>query len=184
MVGNVKEYQHMERKLHSETIYDGRVLKLIRDDVELDDGTKSMREVVIHHGGACIALKNKHNKFYMVRQYRYSLSMEMLEFCAGKLNEGENPTEAIIREAQEELGVTVKNLKSYGYVVPTCGYSSEKIYLFYGEEDEQVGQHFDEDERLEVEEYSFEELLKMIETGELVDGKTICLLQRMMMEMR
>ena len=172
----------MERKLSSETIYDGRVLKLIKDDVELDDGTKSIREVVIHHGGACIALKNKRGKFYMVRQYRYSLGMEMLEFCAGKLNAGENPREAVIREAQEELGCTVKNLKELGYVVPTCGYSSEKIYLFYGEEDEYVGQHFDEDEMLEVEEYSLEELFAMIKSGELVDGKTICILQRIMME--
>ena len=172
----------MERKIKSETIYDGRVLTLLRDDVELDDGTKSIREVVVHHGGACIALKNKNNKFYMVRQYRYSLGMEMLEFCAGKLNKGENPREAVIREAEEELGCSVKNLKELGYVVPTCGYSSEKIYLFYGEEDEYVGQHFDEDERLEVEEYSFEELLAMAKSGELVDGKSICILQKLLAE--
>ena len=172
----------MERKVSGETIYDGRVLKLIKDEVELDDGTKSIREVVIHHGGACIALKNKRNKYYMVRQYRYSLGMDLLEFCAGKLNEGENPREAVIREAREEIGCSVKNLKDLGYVIPTCGYSSEKIYLFYGEEDEYLGQHFDEDERLEVEEYSLEELLYMIKTGDLIDAKTICILQRILME--
>lgn len=63
--------------------------------------------------------------------------------------------------------------------MPTCGYSSEKIYLFYGEKGEKIGTHFDEDERIESEKYSLNELQKKVESGELCDAKTIALLYRL-----
>ena len=172
----------MERQIKSETIYDGRVVKLLKDEVELDDGTRSIREVVKHHGGAAIALKRKDGCFYFVSQYRYAQETEMLEMCAGKLNEGEDPKAAIIRECEEELGFTINNLTDLGYMVPTCGYSSEKIYLFYGEEGEYVGKHFDEDERLDIEVFSIEKIDEMIKEGTLTDAKTICILYKMRLE--
>lgn len=165
----------MEKKIKSEEIYRGKVVSLYKDEVKLDDGSKAFREVVLHHGGACIALRNKRGNYYMVKQYRYAQGMEMLEFCAGKLNRDEDPKEAVLREASEELGVSVKNLKDHGYMVPTCGYSTERIYLFSGDEDERVGQHLDEDERLEVFEYSLKEIKAMIKDHRINDAKTICL---------
>lgn len=172
----------MEKQINTQTIYDGKVVKLIKDEVELDDGTRSYREIVCHHGGACIALKSHEGKYFMVKQYRYSQSEDMLEFCAGKLNEGEDPNDAIIRETEEELGYTVKNLKSLGYMIPTCGYSTEKIYLYYGEADEYVGGHLDEDERLDVFTYTLADIKKMIINNEIRDAKTICIMYRLEME--
>lgn len=172
----------MEKQISTQTIYDGKVVKLIKDEVELDDGTRSYREIVCHHGGACIALKRQDGKYFMVKQYRYSQSEDMLEFCAGKLNEGEDPLEAVIRETEEELGYRTKNLKSLGYMIPTCGYSSEKIYLYYGEAAEYVGGHLDEDERLDVYAYTFDEIKAMIMQGQIIDAKTICIMYRLEME--
>ncbi len=172
----------MEKQISSTVLYEGRVVTLLKDEVELDDKTKSIREVVKHHGGAAIALRSKDGRFYMVRQYRYAQNTEMLEFCAGKLNEGEDPMAAIIRETEEELGYKVNNLHALGYAVPTCGYSSEKIYLYYGEEGEFVGEHFDEDERIAALKYSLEEIEAMIAAGVITDAKTICTLYRMKQE--
>jgi len=166
----------METKVNSKLIYDGRIVKLTLDEVEVDDKGIAKREVVHHIGGCCIALKDKDDKYFCVRQYRYAQGCEMLEFCAGTIEEGEDPAVTVCRESEEELGYTVKNLKSYGYIVPTCGYCSERIYLFSGEADEFVGTNFDEYENLNSEKYSLKELQEMLDKGELTDAKTIALL--------
>lgn len=172
----------MEKQLKREEIFSGKVIHVVRDDVVLDDNKTSIREVVIHRGGACIALKDKDNKFFLVKQYRYCHEKEMLEFCAGKLEEGEGAKETVYREAEEELGYTIKNVKDFGYIIPTCGYSSEKIYLYYGEADEKVNRHLDEDENIDIYKYTFDEIKQMIKNGEIDDAKTIALMYRMEME--
>ena len=170
----------MERQIDREEIYQGKVIHVVKDEVELDDGSRAYREVVLHNGGVCIALKEG-NEFFMVRQYRYSLGKDMLEFPAGKIEKGEDPKEAILREAEEETGYRVCGLTALGYIIPTCGYCSEKIWLYYGEAGEQVGQHFDRDERIELVKYPFETIREMIQTGEIDDSKTIALMYRMEM---
>lgn len=171
----------MEKQTKREEIYQGKVIHVVKDEVTLDDGTNAIREVVLHNGGVCIALKND-NYYYMVRQYRYALGKEMLEFPAGKIEKGEVPDEAILREVIEETGFKAKNIRKFGQVIPTCGYCSEKIYLYYGEADEYVGQHFDIDERLNLEKYTFTQIKEMIKNGEIDDSKTIALMYRIELE--
>ena len=167
----------MEKRIKRKLIYNGRILDVCFDDVELDDGNKAVREVVLHNGGVCIALKDlSDNKYFMVKQYRYVQEKEMLEFCAGKIEKNEDPDLAILREANEELGYEVKNIKKLGQIIPTCAYCSEKIHLYYGEKGEFVGQHFDVDERLETYKYSFKEIKEMIKNGTIDDAKTIALM--------
>ena len=166
----------MEKQIKRNEIYTGKIIHVVCDDVELDDGTSSKREVVYHNGGACIALKDNDGKFFMVEQYRYALGKDMIEFCAGKIEKGENPDEAILRETEEELGYKVKNLKKFGYIVPTCGYCSEKIYLYYGEADKKVNRHLDKDERIDLLKYSYDEIKEMIRSGKIDDAKTIALM--------
>lgn len=175
------EVIHMEKQVKREEIYEGKVIHVVKDEVELDDGRHSLREVVLHNGGVCIALK-KDERYYMVRQYRYALGMEMLEFPAGKIEKDEDPKEAILREVREETGYTAKNLKAFGYIVPTCGYCSERIYLYYGEADRKLGQQFDPDERIELESYRFDEIEQMIRDSIITDSKTIALMHRIAME--
>ncbi|MDO4499796.1 MAG: NUDIX hydrolase [Erysipelotrichaceae bacterium] len=167
----------MEKQISRKEIYDGKIIHVVCDEVELDDGTKSKREVVYHHGGACIALKDsRDNKYYMVKQYRYSLEKDMLEFCAGKIEKGENPDEAILREAMEEVGYEAINVRKLGTIIPTCGYCSEKIHLYYGETGKEVGQHLDDNERIDLYKYTFKEIKDMIKSGEIDDAKTISLM--------
>ena len=165
----------MEKQVKREEIYEGKVIHVVKDQVALDDGSLAYREVVLHNGGACIALK-KDGLYYMVCQYRYSLGKEMLEFPAGKIEKGEDPDETILREAVEETGYSVKNIRKMGSIIPTCGYCSERIHLYYGEADEKLGQHFDPDERIDLKRFSFAQLKEMIRDGRIDDAKTIALM--------
>ena len=165
----------MEKQISREEIYSGKIIRVVRDKVEVDGGGRAFREVVYHNGGVCIALRDE-DAFFMVRQYRYALGTEMLEFPAGKIEKGENPDEAILREVQEETGYTVKNLKKYPPIIPTCGYCTEKIHLYYGIADQKVGQHFDPDERIVLEKHTLKEIREMIASGQIDDSKTIALM--------
>lgn len=170
----------MEKQIDTTRIYEGKVVRLRKDKVELEDGSYSYREVVEHNGGACIALKDNDGKYFMVKQYRYSQSVDMLEFPAGKLEVNENPYDAILRESIEETGYEAINVKEYGYIVPTCGYCEEKIYLYSGDSGTYFGQHFDEDEDLHLFKYSLEEIKDMITKGIINDAKTIALVYHLM----
>lgn len=173
----------MEKKARREEIYQGKVIHVVRDDVLLDDGKMAIREVVKHKGGVCVALKDPDDgKFFMVRQYRYCFKRKMLEFCAGKLEKDEEPLAAIKRECEEELGYQAKKIQYLGEMIPTCGYSTEIIYLYYAEMGEAVGQHLDDDESIEIRKYSAKEIKDMVRNGTIKDGKTICLLYHVMME--
>ena len=169
----------MEKQISRKEIYDGKVIHVVCDDIVTDDNIEAKREVVLHNGGACIALKDESDgKYFLVKQYRYCHEKEMLEFCAGKIEKGENPDETIRREAEAEVGYAVKDVVTRGYMIPTCGYSSEKIYLYFGKAARKVKQHFDEDEFINVYKYSFDELKKMVIDGTLDDGKTIALMYK------
>ena len=166
----------MEKQIIREKIYDGKVIKVVVDDIEMNNGVKAKREIVLHNGGACIAIKDTDGKYFLVKQYRYAHQCEMLEFCAGKIEPNENPDDTVIREAREETGVIVKNVRKFGYIIPTCGYSSEKIYLYYGEVDKTVNQDFDEDEFINVYKYTYSEIKEMILNGTITDAKTIAIM--------
>ena len=165
----------MEKQLKREEIYNGHVISVVKDEVELDDGSTSNREIVLHNGGACIALRDG-VYFYMVKQYRYAFDRKLYEFPAGKIEKGEDHLSTVLREAIEETGYSVKNLLYFGYIIPTCGYCAEKIYLYYGEADEYLGQHFDKDEDLELEKFTFKQIREMVKEGMIEDSKTVALM--------
>mgnify|MGYP000212843942 CR=1 FL=1 len=85
---------HFEKRLSSETKFEGRVITVTLDRVELENGGTSTREVVRHHGGAGVAALNDEGEIYLVRQYRYALDRELIEIPAGKLEKEEDPLEA------------------------------------------------------------------------------------------
>jgi len=169
----------MEKQIKRKEILKGRVIHVTEDTVLLDNGEEALRECVYHRGGACIALKDpSDNKYFLVKQFRYVPNKEMLEFCAGKIEEGENPDDSVLRESQEELGFVATNVTKLGSIIPTCGYDSEIIYLYHGIVGERVGQHLDEDENLNVFKYSFNEIKELINNGTIDDAKTIALMYK------
>lgn len=165
----------MEKKIKSVKIYEGKIIDVVVDDILIDETLSSKREVVIHPGGVCMALRQDNAEYIMVRQYRYAQKEEMLEFPAGRLEKDENPLDGITREIQEETGYSVKDITYMGKIVPTGGYLTEVIHLYHGVADEYKGQNLDEDERISVESYPIEKIIEMIMNNEIADAKTIVL---------
>lgn len=167
-----------EKELSSECVYNGKIMTVCRDEVELSTGKKSFREVVHHSGGVVIlALKDNHTVL-MVKQFRYPLKQAFLELPAGKLEPDENPDSAAKRELEEETGYKAQNWKSLGYIFTSAGYSTEKLYLYLASELQFVGEHPDEGEILKTLELNINDIYKMIETGEINDAKTLCAILR------
>lgn len=169
--------EFMEKTINSELIFDGRVVKLYKDSVELSTGQKTFREVVKHSGGVVI-LAFKGDKILLVKQFRYPMKEVMLELPAGKLEQGEDPFEAAKRELEEETGYCANKWTDLGYVYTSPGYSDEKLYLYKAEDLEFTHCHHDEGEIIQAFEYKYDDVLKMIDNGQINDAKTLCALLR------
>ena len=163
---------HTETMLESKEIFNGRVIRVTVDKVQLEDGTTSTREIVHHHGGACILPVYADGNVTMVRQFRYAFGEEIWELPAGKLEPGEDPFESAKRELSEECGLSADNYIDLGVVYPTVGYDSEKIYLWAATGLHKGGQHLDAGEFLDVVRMPFEEALQKVLSGEIKDSKT------------
>ena len=163
---------HTEAMLESKEIFNGRVIRVTLDKVQLEDGTTSTREVVHHHGGACVLPVDADGNVTMVRQFRYALGEELWELPAGKLEAGEDPFEAAKRELSEECGLTADTYTELGVVYPTVGYDSERIYLWAAEGLHTVGQHLDAGEFLDVVKMPFAQALGLVMDGTIRDSKT------------
>lgn len=167
-----------EKTLTSKQIYDGKVFEILRDEVELSNGHKSIREVARHPGGVVIVAQKDENTILMVKQFRYPLKAVSLELPAGKLEYGENPDIAAKRELEEETGYVAKNWKSLGFIYTTPGFCDEKLYLYFATDLKFIKQNPDEGEIIEYFEYNLDEVFDMIKNGEINDSKTICALTR------
>jgi len=163
---------HTETMLESREIFNGRVIRVTVDKVQLEDGTTSMREIVHHHGGACILPVDADGSVTMVRQFRYAFGEEIWELPAGKLEADEDPFEAAKRELSEECGLTADNFIDLGVVYATVGYDSEKIYLWAATGLHSTAQHLDAGEFLDVVKMPFDEALGLVMDGTIKDSKT------------
>lgn len=167
-----------EKTLNSKVVYEGKVVTVLKDDVEVADGHKSFREVILHSGGVVIAALKDSDTILLVKQYRYPLKQVNLELPAGKLEIGEDPNEACKRELEEETGYRAKVWKSLGYINTTPGICTEKLYLYLAKDLEFVGEHPDEGEILKCCEYNLKDVFNMIQNSEINDAKTICTIYR------
>ena len=161
-----------EKTLKENIIFKGRIITVKNDKVLLPNGKEAGREVVMHNGGVCVAVLTKENEILMVKQFRYPYKEELLEIPAGKLEKGEDPYQAGLRETEEETGVKPKVLHSLGAFYPTVAYCDEVIHMYYADEFETAKQHLDEDEFLSCDKIKLDDAVKMILNGEIKDGKT------------
>ena len=120
----------IETTLSSEKIFDGRILHIRRDTVRLPDGSDATREVVDHPGGVCVLALDDENRALLVSQFRYPYKEVVREVPAGKLEYGEDPREAAIRELAEETGATAGEFRSLGELYPSPGYCGEIIRMY------------------------------------------------------
>lgn len=161
-----------EKTLKSEKIYKGAIINLRRDKVTVQGGT-SYREIIEHNGGAVIAALTEDKKLVMVRQYRKPADKVMLEVPAGKIDPGEKPLEAAVRELKEETGYTAEKVEFLTQFYPSVGYSEEMLYLYLCTGLTPGETNFDENEAIDIEEVELDRLFKKAMSGEIDDAKTL-----------
>ncbi|MDR2528049.1 MAG: NUDIX hydrolase [Synergistaceae bacterium] len=164
-----------ERLISSRRIYDGLVLSLRVDQVEMADGRRATREVVEHRAAVGVLALTGRDSVLLVRQYRYAAGEETLEICAGLVEEGEDPQEAAAREMREELGYSPGRLRKIGDFYASPGFCTETLTVFLAENLSPSRLPQDDDEDVRTVEVPYKEIPALL-TGGVRDAKTFAAL--------
>lgn len=162
-----------EKTLDSREVYNGRIIRVRRDEVLLPGGGHGVREVMDHPGGVGILALDGQGRVALVRQYRYAVGEHLWEIPAGKREKGEEPFETAQRELAEEVGAAAEKWTDLGQVIASPGCYGEVLHLYMAEGLTFSEQHLDEDEFLEARFFPFEEVVEKCLKGEIRDGKTV-----------
>lgn len=162
-----------ETALERKDVFQGKIFSVHVDKVRLPNGETSVREVIEHGGGAAVLALDDENNVLTVTQYRYTFGKTLLEIPAGKLDPGEDPAAAALRELKEETGTTPDEFTPLGYILPSPGCYSEKLYLYLARGLHSGEQRLDHNEFLNAERVPFAEMFRRCMDGEIEDAKTV-----------
>lgn len=164
---------HIER-INRELKYTGSVLSMYADTIRVDGERTAVWDYLDHQGAAAVVPVTADGKIIMVKQYRNSLDRYTLEIPAGSLNGKEEPTiVAAARELEEETGYQAKHLEPLISVVTAIAFCNEVIDIYVATDLKKTQQHLDDDEFIDVLEFTPEELAEKIYRGEIMDSKTV-----------
>lgn len=167
----MEEYKRLGREL----VAKGAIIDYYQDTMLIPNGNVAKWDLIDHKGAAAVVAVREDGKLLMVRQYRNALERETLEIPAGGLNGREEPTDlAAMRELEEETGYTCDKLELLNSIYTTVAFCNEKIDIYLARDLKPGKQHLDEDEYLNVEAHTLDELKQMIFDCKIQDSKTIC----------
>ncbi|MBQ7921729.1 MAG: NUDIX hydrolase [Clostridia bacterium] len=165
----------IEKMTDSQLIFDGYVVHLYKDTVQLPDGKTGYREYVKHVGAVCVVPVTDEGEVLLERQFRYAVDQVLTEIPAGKLDyPGEDWAEAALRELREETGAVPRELIDMGDYYGSPAIMGERIRMFLAKGLTFTENDLDEDEFLEVFRMPLDEAVKAVLKGEIPDGKTQC----------
>jgi ADP-ribose pyrophosphatase len=163
-----------EQGLTKETVYDGKLFKVVKESVRLPDGRERPREIVVHPGAVALVAVDHEDQILMVRQYRRAADRVLLEIPAGTREPDESAEECAKRELIEETGYRASNISRLGGFYSAPGFCTEFLdcYLLTGLSEDKSSA--DDDENIEMERLSIDEAITAIRNGEIQDAKSIC----------
>ena len=162
-----------EVTLSSETVFDGNLLHVLRDNARLPNGNQSMREFIVHPGAVIVIPVLPNGNLLLERQFRYPLKQVFIELPAGKIDPDEDILVTGQRELLEETGYTAQQWDYVARQHPCIGYSNEVIHIYLARGLAAGAHRRDDDEHLQLFEASLESCLRMVRQGDITDGKTI-----------
>lgn len=163
-------------RIKRELVHKGAIIDLNRDTMKLPDGREEYYDFIFHKGAAAVMPVTDEGKILMVRQYRNAIDDYTLEIPAGGKNYPEEPTlDCAHRELEEETGYYTdkSNLELLISLYTTVAFCNEKIDIYVANNLTKTAQHLDDDEYINVECYTIDELCKLVFAGKIVDAKTI-----------
>ncbi len=165
--------KYEEKTVSRKPIYHGGIIDVELQEVELPNGKRSKRDIVLHPGASVILPIAENGEVYMVRQFRKPIDKVLLELPAGKLDAGEDPAVCAARELKEETGLKAASLKHIISLHSTPGFSNEVLHLYAATGLVEGESCADEDEFISSERYTVQKLLDMVLNHEITDAKTI-----------
>ncbi|GKV55485.1 ADP-ribose diphosphatase [Sporosarcina sp. NCCP-2222] len=166
---------HTEKTVASKTIYEGKVISLRVEDVELPDGKLAKRELVKHPGAVAVLAVTAEGKLVFVRQFRKALERTLVEIPAGKIEPGEDKRITAIRELEEETGYHAQQFEYIQSFATSPGFADEVIHLYVATGLQKVENPAagDEDEFIDILECTIEEAEQLVADGQIFDAKTL-----------
>lgn len=166
----MEKYERLGREL----IHKGAIIDYYQDTIQIPNGNIAKWDFIKHKGAAAVVAVQEDGNLLMVRQYRNALDRETLEIPAGGLNGEDEPTDlAAVRELEEETGYKAGRLELLLSLRTTVAFCNEKIDVYVATDLKPSRQHLDEDEYLNVESHSLDELLQQIYDCKIQDSKTV-----------
>ena len=164
--------------ISSETVFEGPLFRVLRDRLIEPGGMEGIRDIIRHNGSVVIMAvdhaKNKKDPWIVVeRQYRHAANQFLWELPAGKLEAGEDPLAGAKRELEEETGYRARKWKPMVEYYASPGFLGESMKVFLAEGLVAGNPHPEDDEQIEIRLVKLSEVLKMIEKGAILDGKTL-----------
>ena len=162
-----------EKTISRKTVYQGRIFDVEVLEVELENGRRSVREIVRHGAAVAVIPRLPDGRFVFIRQFRKAMEEVCFEVVAGNCDPGEPEERSAERELQEETGYHAESLKLLGPIYPSVGYCTERIDVYFAEITDRGETDFDEDEYIEPVTLAEAEMDGMIRAGEVTDAKTL-----------
>ena len=164
--------------LSSEVVFEGPLFRVLRDRLIEPGGSEEVRDIVRHNGSVVILAidnaKNKKNPWVVIeRQYRHAAGRFLWELPAGKLEPGEDALQGAKRELEEETGYRAKKWKPLVEYFASPGFLGESMKVFIAEGLVAGEAHPEDDERIEFRLVKLSQVVKLIEKGAILDGKTL-----------
>jgi len=162
-----------EHRTGGTTLFEGNFLHAYRDNVRLPDGSSATREYVAHPGAVVVVPMLDDGRLVMERQFRYPVGLHMIEFPAGKLDQGEDPLLCGRRELLEETGYSAREWARAGIMHLAIAYSTEVLHIYFARGLTLGARKLDDGEFLDVFAATPQQLMDWARSGELTDAKTL-----------